>query len=85
MKCKMDILILYKFIAIYIVFNKTKNIVVSLIKQYMSTIYMCPDILLKFDKCWCIQSGNIDPLTNTLKIWYNMMSHISVMVAAIDL
>ena len=69
MKCKMDILILYKFIAIYIVFTKTKNSVVSLIKQYMPAICMCPDTLLKFDKWWWIKSGNIDPLTNTLKIW----------------
>ena len=72
MKCIFYILILYNIIAIYSVFNKTKTIVVSLIKHYMFAICMCPDILFKFDKCRCIRSGNIYPLTNTLKMWYNM-------------
>ena len=76
-KYKLNIFILYKFKAIYIVFNKIKTIALSLMKLYMFNIFICSDILLNFDKCCYRRMGNIDPMTNTLKIRYNMKMCIS--------
>ena len=84
-KYKLDILILYKFKAIYIVFNKTKTIAVILMKLYMFAMFMCSDILLNFDKCWYRRIENIDPLTNTLKIRYDKKICISRTETARDL